>query len=188
MKRLGQLKLDAGIFKGSKAFGGTLLKKAKNRHGRPLSTKLPIHLVLKSLQARGEFSFYKPSNRVIVQRALKTLSVRYGVQVLQFANAGNHLHFLIRLSNRFTYSSFIRALTGTIALQVTKASKFKGLKRKFWDHRPFTRIVVGFRGYLIAKDYILLNALEALKIIPYQKNRLKGLSGPPLHRLLESSG
>jgi len=169
VKRSGQLKFEGDFFKGSKAFGGILLKKAKNRHGRPLSTKLPIHLVLKSLQARGAFSFYKPANRTIIQHSIKTLSQRYGVQVLQFANGGNHLHLLIRLSNRFAYSSFIRALSGTIALKVTGANKFKGLKKKFWDHRPFTRIVVGWHGYQIAKDYVLLNALEALKIIPYQK-------------------
>lgn len=30
----------------------------------------------------------------------------------------------------------------------------------FWDYRPFTRVITGFRALLSLKDYIRINQLE----------------------------
>ena len=179
-----QLEFAGPHFSKMKAFGGALLKKAKNRHARPLSTKLPIHLVLRSSQARGDWSFYRARNRKIINSGVSRLALKYGVRIEQFANAGNHLHLLLRVKNRFAFQSFLRALSGLIALQISGANKLKGLKKKFWDSRPFTRLVEGYRGYQIAKDYVLLNQLESWGIVPYLKRRLHGLTGHDLQELL----
>ena len=45
-----------------------------------------------------------------------------------------------------------------------------------WRHRPFSRVVRGWRAYKIVRNYIQLNEKEALGHIPYRKERLKGLS------------
>ncbi|MGE0762324.1 MAG: transposase [Bdellovibrionales bacterium] len=187
MSRSAQGQFNGQSFKKMRAFGGALLKKAKNRHARPLSTKEPLHLVLRSSRARGDWSFYKPRNRKIIQEGLSRLCRKYGVKVEQFANAGNHLHLLLRIKNRQTYFPFIRGLTGLIALQVTASTKLKQLCGRFWDARPFTRVVFGWRGYQIAKDYVLLNQLESWGVVPYQRRRLNGLTGADLRELLESS-
>ncbi|MGE0633953.1 MAG: hypothetical protein AB7O96_16180, partial [Pseudobdellovibrionaceae bacterium] len=74
------------------------------------------------------------------------------------------LHFQIRLSNRHTYKPFIRALTAAIAMAVTGASRWKPLKKepkdRFWDYRPFTRVVQSFKAYLNLRDYIQINQIE----------------------------
>lgn len=45
-----------------------------------------------------------------------------------------------------------------------------------WKHRPFSRVVRGWRAYRIVRDYIQLNELEARGAIPYRESRLKGMS------------
>jgi len=48
----------------------------------------------------------------------------------------------------------------------------KKLKERFFDQRPFTRIVNGWtRAYSAAKDYVVLNQMEAAGIIPHNRNR-----------------
>jgi hypothetical protein len=91
------------------------------------------------------------------------------------ANVGNHLHFQIKIQNRFTYKSFIRAVTGSIAMNVTGKNRWSegdssenNDKLKFWDYRPFTRVVIGLRNFLNLKDYIAINRLEGIGV---QKER-----------------
>lgn len=147
-----------------KAYGGELLKTRKGRsQGRPLATKHSIHLVLKSSQAKGEWSFRRPKNRVIVQALLRKFSERYGVRILSFANVGNHLHLHLQLTHRAGYRPFIRALTGAIAMAISGVNRWNkraGSNLKFWDYRPFTRVVIGFRAVLGLRDYIKINQLE----------------------------
>lgn len=104
----------------------------------------------------------------MVERTARSLAKKYGIKIYEFANVGNHVHLLIKLSHRFTFSPFMRALSGTIALKVTGANKLKGLKKKFWDYRPWTRIVEWKKAYTIAKDYVIQNHLEAIGFIAYR--------------------
>lgn len=98
------------------------------------------------------------------------------------ANVGNHLHLQIKLSNRFGYRPFIRAVTAAIAMAVTgrnrwtvgnHADQLEGIhskidgssatakkREKFWDYRPFTRVVKGFKAVLTLRDYLRINQLE----------------------------
>lgn len=82
------------------------------------------------------------------------------------AVVGNHLHLQIKLTSRDAYKAFIRAITAAIAMAVTGASRWKPLKQdargRFWDYRPFTRIVVGIREFINLQNYIEINQLEGL--------------------------
>ncbi len=196
------------------AYGGTLRNTRKGRaHGRPLSVKHTMHLVLRSSKAKGDWSFLKPRNRHKIDQILLKFSRRFGVKILSAANVGNHLHMQIQLSSRATYRPFIRAITAAIAISITgkhrwskrafgrgraranldghtsKTSVEKGMgraslengmggshlknestsgngrgseKARFWDYRPFTRVVVGFKNVLNLRDYIRINNLEGL--------------------------
>ena len=83
---------------------------------------------------------------------------------ISLANVGNHLHFHIKLSNRYTYRPFIRAITAAIAMAITGCSRWKKIKELsgegFWDYRPFTRIVQSYRAFLNLRDYVHINHLE----------------------------
>ena len=147
------------------AYGGELLKKAKNRtYGRPLSVKQSMHLVLRSTKAKGLSSFATSSNRKLVRQLVNKFAYKYGIRIYNFANVGNHLHLHIKLSNRYAFEKFIRAFTGAIAIKLGNFDKWKGAKKnaqdRFFDYRPFTRIVTGLRAILTLQDYIRLNEIE----------------------------
>lgn len=150
------------------AYGGELLKKRKGRLlGRPLATKHSMHLVLRSSKATGEWSFRRTNNRRNIDRIIAKFSKKYAVKVLSFANVGNHLHLHIQLGYRAGYKPFIRAITAAIAMAVTRRNRWTKKppsalngKLKFWDYRPFTRIILGFKALLNLRDYIRINQLE----------------------------
>ena len=141
-------------------YGGELRKKAKNRGYRPLSSKDSIHVVLRSSQAKGEWSFRHKNNFNRVGEFLTKISNKYGIKLISVANVGNHLHLHVRIPNRTLYKSWIRGLTAGIAIIVTRMNKFKKLEKRFWDYRPFTRVVQSFKAMLNLKDYIEINKLE----------------------------
>lgn len=155
--------------KKSKSYGGTLLNTRKGRsHARPLSTSQSMHLVLRSSHAKEKQSFRAPRNAREIQKIISKFSQRYGVQVLSLANVGTHLHFHIKLGNRFGYFKFIRAVTSAIAMHVSGKNRWtvgnSQLKQKFWDYRPFTRIITGLRDFLTVQDYVQVNQLEGLGV------------------------
>lgn len=161
--RSGQ-KQSAFFKKHNLAYGGELLKTREGRsRGRPIDTKNSMHLVLKSSKARGEYSFRRSQHSRAVQQILKRFSQKYGIRILSFANVGNHLHLHIKISNRAAYRPYIRAITAAIAMAVTGASRWKkSALGKFWDYRPFTRVVIGWRAVLTLRDYIEINKWEGM--------------------------
>jgi REP element-mobilizing transposase RayT len=134
-----------------------------------------MHLVLRSSKAKGPMSFRKHHKKII--EILNKFSQKYGVKILSIANVGNHIHMQIKLSNRYTYRPFIRAITSAIAMAVTGINRWtkqekigeenletetsgRSAKEKFWDYRPFTRVVKSYLGFLNLRDYIKINKLE----------------------------
>ena len=153
-------------------YGGSLLKTRYGRsRPRPLDTRNTMHLILRSTKARGVWSFRTVQNERKIKAILKRFSERHGVRIQSFANVGNHLHLQIKLSNRYRYQPFICAVTAAIAMAVSGASRRSpmkrdmkrgksGVKERFWDLRPFTRIVTSLRAVLNLRDYIRINGLE----------------------------
>jgi hypothetical protein len=101
MKKSKQLQL----FKADlRVFGGQLLH-GKRRKPRPLSTKEPIHLVMRSSWcgkngAMGTNSFLNPRNKGAIHNLIQGTAKAYGIRIYQVALMSNHLHFVIRISHR----------------------------------------------------------------------------------------
>ncbi len=147
-----------------KEYGGDLLKKRIGRSGgRPVSTQHTMHFVLRSTQATGAWSFTR--HQKAIRRILERFALKNGVRLKSMANVGNHIHIHLQLTNRHSYRAFIRAVTSAIMMAVTGLSRWHRPTarnpRKFWDRRPFSRIVVGFKALLTLSDYILINQLES---------------------------
>ena len=146
------------------------MKKRSGRTGpRPISTSQTMHLVLRSTKAVGDKSFKIAKNSKKILAIIERFSKKYGIQILSLANAGNHLHFHLQIHKRNGYVRFIRAVTSAIAMHITGMSRWSHEKNtlkkmKFWDYRPFTRIVVGKRDFLNMKTYIQINQLEGLGV------------------------
>jgi REP element-mobilizing transposase RayT len=152
-----QLKFE-GFNKISDCFGGSLLKNSHAKTHRPLDSKLPIHLILRSVKGGMRL----PKTFKLVNQTVDRVCKKHGVRLYQYANVGNHLHMLVKIPHVKRWASFIRELTGRIA-QVAQGLKGPqtGLPN-FWKQRPFTRIVRGWRrAFQTAKEYIHLNFLEA---------------------------
>ena len=159
------------------SYGGELLKTRKGRSsGRPLDTKNTMHLVLRSSKAVGKWSLKFGQNPLKIREIIKFFSSKYGIKIISLAIVGNHIHLQIKLSNRFTYPPFIRAITSAIAMAVTGASRWNKLKKeakdKFWDYRPFSRVLQSYRAFLNLRDYIEINKLEGFG---YNKNQARFL-------------
>ena len=172
-----QLKFKDKRLSNQLSFGGSLMTKAKNRHARPVSSKDPMHLVLRSTKAKGAHSFGN-RNAGKVRTIVNAHCKRYGVKLIEYSNNFNHLHMLVKFSSRAAYLRFIRSITGHLALAVSGANKKKSLQtifgaKGFWDFRPFTRVIRSWRGYRIALDYLTLNQLEAEGILPKRSGRLR---------------
>jgi REP element-mobilizing transposase RayT len=143
-----------------KAYGGSLLNRRKGRQGpRPLSTKDSMHIVLRSTHAKGKWRFQ--ANRSKWLPIVRKFANKYGVRILSHADPANHIHLHIQLTNRHTYKAFIRAITAAIAMAITGVSRWKKIDIKFWDRRPFSRVVIGRKAYLTVSDYVRVNELEA---------------------------
>jgi REP element-mobilizing transposase RayT len=179
------------VFKASKEFGGSLHGKGNAKVARPLSTKQAMHVVLRSSLAKGNWSLRSAKNIKMVEQTLRKLAAQYGIKIYKFANVGNHIHLLIKLGNRFTFAPFIRAFAGIIAMKVTGAKKMSAMKSvlkthsalrdglipvadKFWDFRPWSRIVEWGIAYSHVKSYVIQNEKEASGEVAYKPRSRKG--------------
>jgi REP element-mobilizing transposase RayT len=198
-----QASLPGLEFKKQLAFGGSLLKNSHAKAARPLSSQQALHIVLRSEVAKGNFSLLKHER--VIRNTLKKMGEKHGVKVYRVANAGNHLHLLVRFTKRRGLQNFLRGSTGLIARKVLGRERGLGRntsrteaphplenapldrgekKFKFWSQRPFTRIVSWGKDFDGTLSYLKLNSLEALgflnrkftSALPTQEIRNKILS------------
>jgi REP element-mobilizing transposase RayT len=170
---------DLGPMK--KAFGGSSLGKGNPREGRFVSTKDPMHLVLRSSLATGKRSLLAQDRAI--GRIVMAQAKRCGIKIHKWVNAGNHLHLLVQVPHRSRLNAFLRAVSGLVARVVLKAEKgraFFGFEEarkaareessrseteartpaRFWDFRPFSRVVSWGRDFKQVQNYLQLNSVE----------------------------
>lgn len=231
-----QLDFEKRNWKYNYSHGGELRKKRAGRGARPLSSKDPLHLVLKANRDSVRGGLRSHQRFLLINQVLKRYSKRFFIKIEQVSVQVDHIHLLIRTSRRSNFQSFFRVLSGQIAQRFqneglmtfpnsrqdprknrnvtdTPAEGFaqaqdqlngiengngesngigsskdnrngngtsSGTKAdapKLWKHRPFSRVVKGFKAYKTMQAYIVLNELEVLGKISYQVLRLKGVPG-----------
>jgi REP element-mobilizing transposase RayT len=161
------------------SFGGDLLR-GRRKSARVFDSKRPLHVVLRSSRATGTKSL-KRYERKITEILNRQCEV-HGVRVYARANAGNHLHFVLKAPSRRALRGFLKAICGLIARKVTGAERgaaggpatvLSGDRHhaigrvsksgdRFWDARPFSRVVSWGRDFAGLKNYLHLNRVEAL--------------------------
>ncbi len=182
MKREKQLGFEILKNKQAKFFGGAYLKNSHAKVKRPITTKRSMHLVLRSSMAKGQWSFLKKEKKIkdIILKNAKAS----GIKIYRFANAGNHLHLIILPQSRKGFQTFVRAISGIIAREIT-GSQRGGTERgfnnsgplekvselSFWDKRPFTRIIEWGNEFRSLTGYLDQNSLEAWGFIPFKPRR-----------------
>ena len=142
---------------GKSAWGGSLYKTRAGRIGRrPVATTHSMHFVLRSAKARGPLSFWRHKQRI--RRLLEQSARKHGIHLHGMANVGNHIHLHAQVSYRRGYVRFIRAITSAIATVVKRGRRVG----RFWDQRPFSRVVYGRRAFYRVRDYVDVNELEGM--------------------------
>ncbi len=105
-------------------FGGSLLKNSHAKSERVLDSKKPIHLVVRSTQAKGRKSFLYSGQKI--ESTIRRHAKNKGVRIYEMANGGNHIHIIMRIpKQRSLYAAFVRGFTGELARMMTGAKKGK---------------------------------------------------------------
>ena len=155
-------------------FGGALLKNSHAKEQRPISTKRAMHLVLRSLMCKGELSLLTSKNARRVEEIIRTQGKKLGVKIYRLANSGNHLHLLVCPKSRHSFQSFLRAISGLIPRAVLDVERGRAKEIKFWDKRPFSRIVEWGKDFSRVKRYLQLNILEATGFVGLEISEVSG--------------
>jgi REP element-mobilizing transposase RayT len=180
-----QIALPGFQFSSAKTFGGSTLK-GNAREQRPISVKRPMHVVMRSSLATNEHSFLKPQRARRIETLVRRIGKAKGVKVYRYANAGNHLHLVVLPRSRESFHAFTRAISGVIARLTLGVERGRAQGKKFWDAKPFTRILEWGRDFKTTVSYVLQNKLEALGFIPYQKR--SSSQNPPVRRSKKPDG
>ena len=171
------------VFRKQLIFGGSLLNNSHAKTKRPISHKHAIHVVIRSTLAKGKRSFLYKNNRKIINDIVGRNAKRLSITILDMANVGNHIHLMIKIKAgnvtqaKLCFNKFIRGITGLIARVALKVERGKALGIKFWDQRPFTRIVESWAGLKILKNYIYKNKIEVWGLMPFEVTSEGYLSG-----------
>ena len=134
-------------------FGGSLLR-CRRKTRRPLSTRVPIHLVLRSENKRAykALAYGSSTNRKILSAVAK----RFQIQILDVIFNHSHVHLVIRIPSRESYNAFIRLLTSRLA-------QFAKLKKgELFQFRPYTRLLSWGREIKTVLNYMKKNYVEAI--------------------------
>lgn len=140
---------------------GGELGKGKRKSRRPFDPKRPLHVVMRSTRAKGEWSMLHPKNTRRVNGIVREAASKHDIQLFKFANVGNHLHFLFRARKVEALRAFMREVSGQIAFQITGSRKTHPLKGKFWDLLPYSRVVSWGRDLKAVTSYLIGNLFEA---------------------------
>ena len=147
-------------------------RKGKRKTLRPLTSKKPIHLVLK---AHEPFQLLRSSRTI--EHTLKKYSLRFGITLHATAVQADHLHLNLTIPNRDLYRRWIRAITSVLVAQI------KNLK---WRFSPFTRIVSRGRDFKTVCIYIRRNQtkgsfmLDAHERVDYYREEIFANLGLPI--------
>jgi REP element-mobilizing transposase RayT len=170
MKQAKQLGFEILEKNNVKYFGGARLT-SHPKVKRPLSLKRSAHLVMRSLIAKGTYSFLKHDQ--VIQNLVNKQAKSFGVKIYRFANGGNHLHMIILPRSRRAFNAFIRSIAGLIARLILGAERGSAKDLRFWEKRPFTRIVEWGREFRSVCNYLHQNTLEALGFIEYRPRKTR---------------
>jgi REP element-mobilizing transposase RayT len=138
------------------AHGGSL-RTGLRKLERPVSTRRPMHVVLTSERARGDWSLRR--HQRVVRDTLRSMARRFDVRVYDFANVGSHLHLLVRARRREAFQGFLRSFAGVVARRVTGARRGRP-SGPFFKGLAWSRVVAWGRDYAGVRHYVFRNEIE----------------------------
>ena len=118
-----------------------------------------------------------PRNVNWIAKLLPVKAKKFGVELKEFVNMGDHIHFEIRILNRRCFQNFLRSITSLIARHVTGARKGVRFGR-FWEGLAFTRVVeTSFEEWKL-REYFIANRVERQHGYEAREKYLRGRRAP----------
>lgn len=133
-----------------------------------------MHIVLRSSVAKGKYSLLLYSK--IIASEFKKQTRKHSIEVVRLANAGNHLHMILKSPSREQLKAFLRGFASTVARlilgvnrntaklsDVLKSADFEsGTRRpnRFWDFIPWSTILSCYKAIRSGVNYLRLNSIE----------------------------
>lgn len=93
-------------------------------------------------------------HRWIVLRSIRETQDRFHIRLRALAVMENHIHLIVRVSDRTQFANALRMLAGTIARRIAK-------KGSFWLARAWSRVVKPGRDLETATTYVVRNPIKA---------------------------
>lgn len=140
------------ISRTSSEYGGNS-RRGFRKIKRPFQSRRPLHIVMRSKRARGEWSFLHRKHKHLISVLLKVLAKDCGLRIYKFENVGNHLQLLAKFPSRQALRKFLRVFTQRLVFLVTGARKGQP-KGKFFDAIAYSRIVFGGREFQLTKKIL----------------------------------
>jgi REP element-mobilizing transposase RayT len=158
--------LDSSVFKEPpRCFGG---KSSHPRTARPVTTKAPMHVILRSRLAKDNWSLnVTHDRRQEIENTIRKQAKLFNINLYKMAVNQNHVHILMKLYTRDSFSKFIKAVSGITASIALGVKKGHRLGLRFWYSRPFSRIVAWAKDFFNTREYVIRNDMESFGIIPY---------------------
>jgi REP element-mobilizing transposase RayT len=154
--------------KTKRSHGGTLAI-GRRKNIRPIDTRSPHHIILKSNRAKGKLSLVHHNKATI--SIIQKMAARFQVSIYERNVNFDHVHILARGKKRKNLQDFFRSIAALIAREVTGARKGKPFG-KFWSYLIFSRIVdSGKKDFETTRNYIIQNELETLGLAAYKPRR-----------------
>ena len=142
----------------------------KRKTRRPISTKKPLHVVLRSGRAKGKLCLRGSGNNQLTEQMIKRYSKMFYIRIYKYSINSNHIHMALRTRSREALQNFLRALAGNLAVKILKAHGESG---KFWDLLAFSRIAEWGNGFRTLIAYVIQNQLEAIGAVAYKVRKSK---------------
>lgn len=128
----------------------TLLKEkkcAKRKVARAISLRGANHIVLKT----NKHVLRKQASTV--RHLIRETQDRFGIKIRALSVMSNHLHLVIKVSNRKQFADGLRFLAGQIALKISGT--------KLWSARAWSRPLKFGKDMATAEIYVWKNAVTA---------------------------
>jgi len=147
-------------------FGGELLR-GKRKSRRPFAKKKAMHITFRRSWHYGNVSLVRQRKRI--EEVIGGMARKHRVRLYELSVNSNHLHLLLGCVLRCSFQNFLRECSIRVVRVMTGAMKGSKLRKRFWESRPWSRIVEWGRAFSVAKDYVFRNRLEADGVIPYNR-------------------
>lgn len=135
------------------------LEGGKRKVARPVSTQEPMYVLLRSTKARGRWDMRSKECAAYIRSIVQRQADACKIELHQFMNGGDSLHFLVTVPSRASYLRFIRSVSGLVSRCVTGSQRGRATnngngngkktasknKSKFWDVLPYSRICPAVR-------------------------------------------